>query len=452
MEDGRLCIVISPDAPDLDSSGFNRLDMEASSTSTTPIATIGTRGSGISIPGIDTQAMYGQIMEQPATVSSSVLDDFDGSDTHSSESEHDRFWWSPDGSERIIDQPGAATGSWLHNRNVRGLPVLARPSSSSKPSVFARPSTSLPTADDALPRTRKDQNVTSEPGGRTERVENTNTVIKKPAHVGFKPKRRADVGVATRAQLDNIWGTGGRAPSLAGETSTHVGNTRIHGENTAEDTPAAGGKSRPNNRIFLTAINDSNRAVSWEAIEAPVQSSQTPKEGILRGADESRRCSFPVPGVIVQGRVSMDVLGLRNATMGTLIYNPGRFTSLSNLRRHSSVQSLGASRVQPNTPSVESQRPTEQSTGIPSPIGNVSHNPRQSRSHKLWEDLNAARNVDDEDDDDEATTPQMSPETPDLQRYRTMLLPTGGYRAAAGAVSPESGSDGYVCESHQEWP
>lgn len=437
MEDGRLCLVISPDIPDLSSSSFNKLDTEASSTSTTPIAAVGARRSGISIPGIDTQAMCGQIVEQPATVSSSVLDDFDRSDTHSSESEHDRFWWSPDGSERMIDQPGAATGSWLHNRNVRGLPVLARPSSKN-PSVFTRPPTSLPTADDALPRMRKDQNVVNEPGGCAERV---GTVVKKLPHLGFRPKRRADVGVATRAQLDSIWGTGGRAPSLAvnqaGETSAHVGNTRIHEENTAEAIPAAGGKSRPNNRIFLTAISDSNRAVSWEAVEAPVQSSQTPRKGIFRDADES---------------VSMDVLGLRNTTMGTLVYNPGRFTSLSNLRRHSSVQFLGASRVQPNPPSAESQRPIEQSTGIPSPIGNVSHNPRQSRSHKLWADLNAARNVDNDDDDDEATTPQMSPETPDLQRYRTMLLPTGGYRAAAGAVSPESGSDGYVCESHQEWP
>lgn len=360
--------------------------------------------------------------QKPGSMSSSVLDGFSSTNslpfsTHSEPEMGDhtvkfyenlnRFWWSPDKPNRTINQPGALSGSWLRNKNASRIPIYK--SSENKKFVFSPP---LPQIPEVLPKSNKGKCVAAQSGRRVASEKSTSTVIRKSPIIGFKPKRRVDVGVATEAQLDSFWGAN---RSNRGVVS-HVGGRRI-GWSTIRKiknpepvmdtavpsaTPTTN-TGRPNPRIFLTGLNESNRSVTWESVERPIQTSEKPTPGRIN--ETGRQVTSPsAPGIVIRP--------LDQASVGMLIYNPKKFTSLAGLRRRSSTQSLPTTRSRTFGASSSSLgKVIEKPTGIPSPVGGGSYRQHQTRSQKLWSDLLAVKtDVDEDEPGAKVNTPEASPE------------------------------------------
>lgn len=368
--------------------------------------------------------------QQPGSVSSSVLDGLSGTNslplsTHSepemgnrtvkSYKSLNRFWWSPDGPNRTINQPGALSGLWLRNKNVSRIPVYK--SLEKNKSVFSRP---LPQIPEVLPKANKGKGVATQSGRRVASEKSTGTVVRKSPIIGFKPKRRADVGVATEAQLDNFWGlnhsnrgvvshVGGRRIGLS--TIRKIKNPEPAMDTSVPPATPTSNSGRPNPRIFLTGLNESNRSVTWESAERPIQTSEKLTPGRIN--ETGRQITSPsAPGVVTR-KSSMDVIRpLDQASVGMLIYNPNKFTSLAGLRRRSSTQSLPTTRSRTFVASSSLlEKVIEKPTGIPSPVGGGSYRQHQTRSQKLWSDLLAVKtNVDEDEAGAGVNTPEASPE------------------------------------------
>lgn len=442
--------LLHPIVPDFNGSASQ--DSGAEATSTTPVVGFESQGSMEPISGNDSEEKtlpYGfsspTSYQQPGTVSSSVLDGLSG--TNSLKSTHEEpeiddhtakfyerlnsFWSSPDGPNKTINQPGALSGSWLRNKNVSKIPVYKNePSSKKKQSVLFRP---LPQIPEALPKANKGKGVATQPERRIASEKSTGTVVRKSPIIGFRPKRRADVGVATEAQLDLFWG-----PDRSNRrVVSHVGNKGVEApkDTAVPSATATTNSGRSNPRIFLTEINERNRSITWESVERPIQTRGKPTPGRTDGT--SQQITSPsAPGIITR-TVSMEVVRpLRDASMGQLFYNPRKFTSLTNLRRRSSTQSLLTTRTFNTSASLG--KATEKPTGIPSPVAGGSYRQYQTRSQRLLSDLTAAKtDVSEEESGTKVDTPRASPEDP-TQEY-TIVTPTlcQSTRRGARVSNPE---------------